>query len=73
MQVGSTCSETPMPASRSSGMLVSTGAAASAASHVAVRVRFEGKPNRIVDLSLAATTAWLLVATGLLAGEMVYS
>ena len=53
--------------------LVSTGAAASAASHVAVRVRGEGKPNRIVDLSLAATTAWLLVATGLLAGEMVYS
>jgi uncharacterized membrane protein len=53
--------------------LVSICTAASAASHLAVRVRSEGNPARILDLSLAATTAWLLMATGLLAGEMVYT
>lgn len=53
--------------------LVSTGTAASAASHLAVRARSAGSPARLVDMSMAATTAWLLVTTGLLAGEMVYS
>lgn len=52
---------------------VSTCVAVSATSHVVVRARNDGRPDRRVDLSLAAVTAWLLVTTGLLAGEMVYA
>ncbi|MFM7044294.1 MAG: DUF2231 domain-containing protein [Ilumatobacteraceae bacterium] len=53
--------------------IVSTCVAVSATSHAVVRARSDGSPDRLVDLSLAAATAWLLVTTGLLAGEMVYS
>lgn len=53
--------------------LVAVLTTGSATTHVVLRSRADGRLSRTADLGFAVATAWLLVTTGLLAGEMVYS